>query len=99
MSGVSFDTMVASYLLDAGERSHNLDQLALRYLDHQTTKIDSLIGSGKNQKRMDEVSVSEVAPYAAEDADIPLQLYPILSTRLADQGLDELNENRRGAAD
>jgi len=92
LAGMTFDTMVASYLLDSGERSHNLDLLAMRYLDHETTKIDSLIGKGKNQKRMDEVPVADVAPYAAEDADIPLQLLPLLSERLAAQGLDELNE-------
>jgi len=92
LSGIVFDTMVASYLLDAGERSHNLDQLASRYLDHTTVKIDSLIGKGKNQKRMDEVPVADVGPYAAEDADIPLQLYPLLSARLEENGLTELNE-------
>jgi len=92
LAGVTFDTMVASYLLDAGERSHNLDQLALRYLDHTTIKIDSLIGKGKNQKRMDEVPVAEVAPYAVEDVDIPIRLYSLLSARLAEQGLDELND-------
>ena len=52
---MAFDTMVASYLLDAGERNHNLDELASAYLDHTTIKIDELIGTGKNQKRMDEV--------------------------------------------
>jgi len=93
LAGVTFDTMVASYLLDSGERSHNLDQLALRYLDHETSKIESLIGKGKNQKCMDEVPVEDVAPYAAEDADLPLQLQPLLSERLKSQGLDELNEN------
>ncbi|MCA9232363.1 MAG: DNA polymerase I [Planctomycetales bacterium] len=93
MTGVSFDTMVASYLLDAGERSHNLDQLALRYLDHETIKIDSLIGKGKNQKRMDEVPTDEVGRYAAEDADLPLQLQPLLSARLAEQGLKVLNDD------
>ncbi len=92
LAGIEFDTMVASYLLDAGERSHNLDQLATRYLDHTTIKIDSLIGSGKQQKRMDEVSIAAVAPYAAEDADLPLRLQPILSERLKAQGLDELND-------
>ena len=91
LKGTKFDTMVASYLLDAGERSHNLDQLALRYLDHTTTKIDTLIGKGKNQKRMDEVPVADVAHYAAEDADLPLQLYPLLEAKLVDQGLGELN--------
>ena len=55
LAGVAFDTMVASYLLEAGERNHNLDELAQRYLDHETIKISELIGKGKNQKRMDEV--------------------------------------------
>ena len=90
LAGVELDTMVASYLLDAGERSHNLDQLAARYLDHTTIKIDSLIGTGKNQKRMDEVPVAEVATYAAEDADLPLRLYPLLLERLESEGLTEL---------
>ena len=61
LAGVGFDTMVASYLLDAGERNHNLDELAKRYLNHTTIKIAQLIGSGKNQKRMDEVSVALVS--------------------------------------
>ena len=83
--------MVASYLLDAGERSHNLDHLASRYLDHTTTKIESLIGKGKNQKRMDEVAPTDVAPYASEDADLPLQLKPLLEARLDKDGLAQLN--------
>lgn len=91
LAGVVFDTMVASYLLDAGQRSHNLDQLAQRYLGHTTTKIDSLIGKGKDQLRMDQVAVDQVGPYAAEDAEIPLRLFPLLSTGLAQQGLATLN--------
>ena len=47
LAGVAFDTMVASYLLDAGGRSHNLDDLAQQYLDHTTIKIDQLIGKGR----------------------------------------------------
>jgi len=93
MAGTQFDTLLASYLLGAGERSHSLDHLALRYLDHTTTKIESLIGKGKSQKRMDEVPIADVAHYAGEDADIPLQLHPMLSARLAEQGLDELNQS------
>ncbi len=92
LEGIKFDTMIASYLLDAGERSHNLDQLALRYLEHETIKIDSLIGTGKNQKRMDEVPVAQVAPYAAEDAEVALRLVPLLTARLEEQGLESLNE-------
>ncbi|WP_145247154.1 DNA polymerase I [Aeoliella mucimassa] len=91
LRGIAFDTMVASYLLDAGERTHNLDDLAKKYLNHQTTKIDALIGKGKNQKRMDEVPVSAIGHYAAEDADIPLRLMPMLEDRLVEDELDELN--------
>ncbi len=93
LAGIQFDTMLASYLLDAGERSHNLDHLASRYLDHTTTKIDTLIGKGKNQKRMDEVPVADVAPYAGEDADLPLQLQPLLQARLEKDGLAKLNDD------
>ena len=82
LAGMAFDTMVASYLLDAGERNHNLDDLAKRYLNHTTIKIGELIGKGKNQKRMDEVPVAQVGPYAAEDADVPLRLQPLLDERL-----------------
>src|SRR4029450_12549703 len=54
MQGVEFDTMVADYLLDPGERSHNMDDMARRHLGHQTITIDQLIGRGKNQKRGEE---------------------------------------------
>jgi DNA polymerase I len=90
LAGVQFDTMLASYLLDAGERNHNLDQLAGRYLNHVTTKIEALIGSGKNQKRMDEVPLAEITHYAAEDADVALRLVPPLATRLEDANLETL---------
>ncbi len=92
LAGMAFDTMIASYLLDAGGRSHSLDDLAQRYLNHTTIKIDQLIGKGREQKRMDEVPVAQVAIYAAEDADIPLRMQPILSERLQQMGLTNLNE-------
>ncbi len=90
VQGVAFDTMIASYLLDAGSRNHNLDELALHYLGHETIKISSLIGTGKNQKKMDEVPLRQIADYAAEDALIPMRLYPILKERLADDELEKL---------
>lgn len=92
LAGLAFDTMIASYLLDAGGRSHNLDDLAQKYLNHTTIKIDQLIGKGKDQKRMDEVPVAQVATYAAEDADIPLRMQPILAERLEELELTTLNE-------
>ena len=90
VAGLQFDTMVASYLLDAGERNHNLDDLASRYLNHTTTKIQALIGSGKTQKRMDEVPVAEITHYAAEDADVALRLMPLLAARLKESKLEPL---------
>ena len=81
LAGTPFDTMVASYLLDAGQRNHNLDDLAKRYLHHVTIKIEELIGSGKHQKRMDEVPVPQITDYAAEDALVPVRLQPILARR------------------
>jgi DNA polymerase-1 len=92
LAGIAFDTMIASYLLDAGGRSHNMDDLAQKYLNHSTIKIDQLIGKGKDQKRMDEVPVEQVATYAAEDADIPLRLHSILNDRLEEMELTKLNE-------
>ena len=50
VAGVAFDSMLASYLLDAGERNHNLDELAVRYLNHTTTKITELIGTRQESK-------------------------------------------------
>jgi DNA polymerase I len=90
LAGIAFDTIVASYLLDAGSRNHTLDELARRYLQHETISIKELIGSGKNQKRMDEVPVAQVADYAAEDAIVPLWLKPVLEKNLAEAELEDL---------
>ena len=90
LRGIAFDTMVADYLIVPGERNHSLDDLAARYLDHTTIKISELIGTGKKQKRMDQVPVAEVTPYAAEDAEVPLRLAGILQGRLQDEGLTDL---------
>jgi DNA polymerase-1 len=90
LRGVSFDTMVADYLLEPGERSHNMDDMARRHLCHHTITIDQLIGTGKKQKQMDEVAVADITQYAAEDADVPLRLAEILEPRLKGSGLYEL---------
>ncbi len=88
--GLDFDTMVASYILEAGERNHNLDDLAQRYLQHQNISIESLIGTGKNQRRMDEAPLAEVTDYAAEDADVAWRLTPLMESRLDETGLVKL---------
>jgi DNA polymerase-1 len=90
LAGVAFDTMVASYLLEAGARNHNLDELARTYLGREKGKISDLIGTGRNQRRMDEAPIRLVADYAGQDAWLPWLLRPILAGMLAEARLDEL---------
>ncbi len=87
LGGPLTDTMVLSYLLESGERNHGLDELSRRLLGHTMIPISTLIGKGKNQKRMDEVDVEAVTEYAAEDADAALRLEAILAPKVHDQGL------------
>lgn len=87
IGGPITDTMVLSYLLESGERNHNLDQLAHRFLDHTMVPITELIGKGKTQKTMDQVEVARVANYAGEDADATWRLEAILAAKVRDEGL------------
>jgi len=82
IKGIAFDTMVASYCLDPERRSHSMDNLALDLLNYQCIPISELIGKGKNQLTFDMVDTAPAAEYAAEDADITLQLYEYLKPRL-----------------
>ena len=76
LQGITFDTMIASYLINPGSRSHSLDGLAFAEFSHTMIPITDLIGPrGKNQKTLAEVPVEQVAQYAAEDADYTWQLY------------------------
>ena len=90
LRGIAFDTMVADYLDQPGQRSHSLEDLSRRYLNHQMIPISDLIGRGKNQKRLDEIDVEEVAQYAAEDADVPIRIVDKLHEKLEEKGLLEL---------
>lgn len=90
LGGVDFDCMLADYLLDPGSRSHSLDEQAARLLGHETIKISSLIGTGKKQKRMDEVTLDAIAKYAVEDAILPWHLRAVLEPRLKGEELDRL---------
>jgi DNA polymerase-1 len=87
VGGPVTDTMVLSYLLESGERNHNLDQLSHRLLDHAMVPISDLIGKGKNQLRMDQVDVAKVTYYAGEDADATWRLESILAPKVRDEGL------------
>ena len=81
VNGAKWDTMLMHYLLDAESR-HGMDALAERYLNYSPISIESLIGKGVKQLTMDMVGVDRVAEYAAEDADITLQLYDVLRPML-----------------
>ena len=81
VNGAKWDTMLMHYLLDTESR-HGMDALAERYLNYSPISIESLIGKGVKQLTMDMVGVDRVAEYAAEDADITLQLYDVLRPML-----------------
>jgi len=87
LAGPVTDTMILSYLLESGERNHNLDQLAQRLLGHTMIPITDLIGKGKSQARMDQVPVGRVAEYAGEDADATWRVEAILGAKVRDEGL------------
>ncbi len=80
------DTMLISYALDCGTGGHGLDELARRWLGHDTIKSADVLGSGKNQKSFDEVAIDNAARYAAENADVTLRLHGALRPRLAAEG-------------
>jgi len=82
LKGVFFDTMVASYCLEPQRASHSMDKMALDFLNYQCIPISSLIGKGKKQVSFDMVETRPACEYAAEDADITLQLYRHLKHRL-----------------
>ena len=87
IGGPVTDTMVLSYLLESGERNHNLDQLSRRLLDHTMIPISDLIGKGKKQLRMDQIDVASIARYAGEDADAAWRIESILGPKVRDEGL------------
>ena len=87
------DTMLLSYVLDAGKFKHNLDDLAKIYLDYDTIKYKDVVGVGKKEKTFDQLSIEEAYKYAAEDADITLKLYHILKKRIVEEKLVNVYEN------
>ena len=89
VKGPMFDTMLAHYLLEPEQR-HNMDYLAEVYLNYLTIPIEDLIGKGRQQKTMREVPIEQVKEYAAEDADITLQLYEKLLPQLKENGVEKL---------
>ncbi len=89
LAGRLYDTMILHYLLDPESR-HNMNALAERYLHYHPIEIETLIGRGAKQLRMDQVAVGRVAEYAAEDADVTLRLKQTLFPLVVEQGLQHL---------
>ena len=90
LQGPMFDTMLAHYIVQP-ELRHNMDYMAETLLNYKTIHIDELIGQkGKNQKSMRDLSPAEICDYAAEDADITLQLKNVLEPQLKEVGGERL---------
>jgi len=82
LKGMQFDTMLESYTLNSVATRHNMDDLALKYLNHRTTHFEEIAGKGKKQLTFNQIEIKTAAPYAAEDADITLQLHKTLWQQL-----------------
>ena len=90
LGGLVSDTMVASYVLDPGRRSHGLDLLALEFLDHTMTTYEDLCGKGRQQLPYDVVPISCARDYSCEDADVTWQLEQRFRPQLETQQIYEL---------
>ncbi|UVL61757.1 DNA polymerase I [Pseudomonas sp. B21-012] len=83
MQGVAYDTMLESYVLDSTATRHDMDSLALKYLNHTTIGFTDIAGKGAKQLTFDQISLEQAGPYAAEDADVTLRLHQTLQQKLA----------------
>lgn len=90
VAGITFDTMIASYVLDPGRRSHGLHLLALEFLDHTMITFEDLVGRGRHQIPFDMVPIDAARDYSCEDADMTLRLRAIFEPQLEAAGLADL---------
>ncbi len=94
LEGRLFDTMLESYVLNSNATRHDMDSLALQYLGRATVHYEDIAGKGKNQLVFNEIPIDRAAPYAAEDADITLQLHQTLWPRVEkEKGLKKVFED------
>jgi DNA polymerase-1 len=84
LAGVAYDTMLESYVLNSVASRHNMDDLAARYLNRQTIRFEDVAGKGAKQVTFDQVALEPATQYAAEDADVTLQLHDVLWPQLSD---------------
>jgi DNA polymerase-1 len=86
------DTMLMSYVLDAGRSDHGLDPLSNRYFDHTTIDYNEVTKLGKSRITFEAVEIAKAAEYAAEDADVTLRLWHVLKPRLVAEGMTSVYE-------
>ncbi|MCY9804976.1 DNA polymerase I [Vibrio scophthalmi] len=89
MRGIKFDTMLASYVYNSVGGKHDMDSLALRFLQHSCISFEQVAGKGKKQLTFNQIDLEQASPYAAEDADVTLRLHHRLNESLAKD--DKLN--------
>lgn len=87
VQGLEFDTMLASYVLDPGRRSHGIDLLALEFLGHTMTSYDQLCGKGRQQLPFDVAPVDSARDYSCEDVDVTMRLRALLEPMLESHGM------------
>jgi len=92
VKGIDFDTLIASYLLSPEARRHNLDSIALEYLNYKKIPTTKLIGTGKKQKSMAVVPLEDITRYCCEDSDITLRLRNVMKDTLQGKNLIKLFE-------
>lgn len=93
MQGIAFDTMLESYVVDSTGSSHGMDALALKYLGLRTISFEEVAGKGSKQLTFNQVEIEKAGEYAAEDADITLQLHHALWPRVSENpGLKHIFE-------
>jgi len=90
LKGISFDTMVASYLLNPSKLNHNLADIAFEHLGYSMTPISELIGKGKAKITMAEVDIADISRYCCQDSDVTFMLKRVLEKALGKKGLDDL---------
>ncbi|MBI4640793.1 MAG: DNA polymerase I [Candidatus Tectomicrobia bacterium] len=90
VQGYSFDTMIASYLLNPARRTHNLDEIAMEYLNHRMITYKEVVGTGAKEINFAQVKVEKACDYSCEDADITLRLTQKLAPMLKEERLEKL---------
>ncbi|MCA1405791.1 DNA polymerase I [Ensifer sp. IC3342] len=86
------DTMLMSYVIDAGNGAHGMDSLSERWLNHKLTAYKDITGSGRSSLTFDFVDIDRATAYAAEEADVTLRLWHVLKPQLASKGLTRVYE-------